>query len=76
MKRMADLLDLTEAVSTETKNIYMIPKKHISAPNLKSRYRSAVPRKQRTVAILAVMATRKHRQRRNNGEITSHPRKP
>ena len=40
----------------------IIPKKHSSAPNLKSPYRSAMPRKQRTVATHAYTATPKPRQ--------------
>ena len=41
---------------------YYIPKKHGSATNLISCDRSAMPRKQRTVAILTVMATCNHKQ--------------
>ena len=44
------------------KNI-IIPQKHSSAPNVKSLDRCAIPWKRITVVILvAVMATRKHRQ--------------
>ena len=54
-------LMMNHAYLCYSKVIY-ITKNIGSAPNLKSHNRTAMPYKQTTVAIVTVMATRKHRQ--------------
>ena len=47
-------------------------KKHNSVSNLKLRDRSAMPRKEKTVAILAVMATRTQARQHQNNFTSTH----
>ena len=68
-------------LSQRISNLYRTPKKHSSAPNLKSRIAATCRRtcdgsRQMWQYLLTVMARRKHRQCSVDiTEITSHPRK-